>query len=778
MANWSYSDEELRRYFSDRGSRSNPDGWRNRWLTRLAGDSPGKRQAVGALAVIAAVGVLGVFLVLVFFLLIAGDLPDTSQIENPRLQLATVAYTADGVELQRYARQNRSWVDYQDISPAVIHALVATEDHRFYRHWGIDLFRTMAIPYHVLRGDPQGGSTITQQLARNLYNEQIGREVSPARKLKEMVTAVQLERRYSKAEILQMYLNTVEFGQNAFGLDAAARTFFAKTPAELDTLEAAVLVGMQQAITRYNPIRNPESSRQRRNVVLSQMVKNGYLTRAYYDSVKAMPIVTDYRSSEITEGIAPHFAEYVRQFIGEWCQSNGCDPYADGLVVYTTLDSRLQAAAVAAAERQAEGLQAVVDYEWSRSNGYEIGLTTDAYVKQVDYTPFEYFWDSQQETVDSFIRETERFRLLRKDGVSASDAMAQLKADENFADSLRAEKTRLEVGVVSIDPRNGHVKAWVGGRDLSVDWFDHVALAKRQPGSTFKPFVYTAAIDNGYSPYHTLQDTTFTYVDVAGNEWSPGNSGDTGSGEMMTLREGLAQSKNTITSRLILQITPTAVARYARLMGIESKLDEVPALALGVSDVSLLELTSAYSTIAFRGLYNEPLVVTRIEDKHGIVIYEAQHQRATEALSERTAVTMIDMLRAVVREGTGRRLNAQFGLGEWDLAGKTGTTQNNGDGWFVGMYPELVTGAWVGFNDRRVSFRSDWWGQGAHNALLIVGDYLRTVLNDPETGLTKVSFPTPTDYGLPLGPLDPSQEGYDDILQDKDNRREQGRVGW
>ncbi len=778
MANWSYSDEELDRYFTDPQSRKKAGGSRARWIKKLSGDSPKKRQAVAVLGLIGVVLLLGTFAVLIYFLGISSQLPDISQIENPRLQLATVAYTSDGVELQRYARQNRSWVEYEDISPAVVRALVATEDHRFYRHWGIDLFRTMAIPYHVLRGDPQGGSTITQQLARNLYDDQIGKEVSVKRKLKEMATAVQLERRYSKPEIIQMYLNTVEFGHNAFGLDAAARTFFGKHPSKLDTLEAAVLVGMQKAITRYNPILNPEKSRVRRNVVLRQMIKHGLLTEDYYYTVRDSAIVTRYQSSEITEGIAPHFAEYVRQFVGDWCKENGCDPYADGLVVHTTLDSRLQQAAIESTQRQMEGLQAVVDYEWSRSGGYEIGLTTDAYLKKQDYTPFDYFWKSQKETVDAFIRETHRFKRLRQNDVSARDALEQLKANEAFIDSLRTNKTRLEAGMVSIDPRNGQVVTWVGGRDLSLDWFDHVALAKRQPGSTFKPFVYTAAIDNGYSPYHTLRDTTFLYVDALGNEWNPQNSGDPGSGEELTLRDGLAHSKNTITGRLVLQIGPTAVARYARLMGIESPLIEVPALALGVSDVSLLEMTSAYATIADNGLYNEPVVVTRIEDKHGIVIYEAPPQRATEALSEETAVTMIDMLRAVVKEGTARRLNSQFGLGEWDLAGKTGTTQNNGDGWFIGMYPQLVTGAWVGFNDRRVAFRSDWWGQGAHNALLIVGDYLKSVLNDPESGLTKEEFPTPTDYGLPIGPLDPSQEGMVDELEDKDNRREQGRVGW
>ncbi len=789
MSDYDYSDRELSSYFQDPASRKRAaskipknkrtggsDSGRKKGLGGFFSTTK-KRQAFKALGVVALVGLIGLFVLGIYFLTFSSRLPDISEIDNPRFQLATVAYTTDGLELQRYARQNRSWVVYEDIAPIVIQALVSTEDHRFRNHWGIDLVRTFAIPYHVLRGNPQGGSTLSQQLARNLYNDQIGREVTVERKLKEMVTAVQLERRYSKNEIIEMYLNTVEFSNNAFGLDAAARTIFGKSPIELDTLEGATLVGMQKAITRYNPIRNPENSRKRRNVVLGQMIKHNILPASYLDEVREKQVETRFVSSEITAGIAPHASEAVRQWLNKFCKTSGCDPYADGLTVYTTIDSKVQGMAQIALQRQMDGLQAVVDFEWSRAGGYEISHATADYQKRTEYTPFDYFWKTKKELVQSFVRETPRYKRMRKVVQSDSETLTALLDNSAFVDSLKATKTRLEAGLVSIDPNTGHIRSWVGGRDLALDWYDHVALAKRQPGSTFKPFVYTAAIDNGYSPYHMLRDTVFTHIDSAGNEWSPENMGSTGTGDMLTLREGLAQSNNIITGQLVLRITPKATAQYARLMGVESELAEVPALALGVSDVTLLEMTSAFSTLARRGLYNKPTLVTRVEDKYGIVIYEATRAPA-EALSERTAIIMTDMLRGVIKEGTGRRLNSQFGLGAFDLAGKTGTTQNNGDGWFIAMHPELVTGAWVGFNDRRVNFRSDWWGQGAHNALLIVGDFLNQALLGPEPLLTNARFETPTDYDLPTGVLDPTRSDAEKALQDKDNRKEQGKVGW
>ncbi|MDH3692752.1 MAG: transglycosylase domain-containing protein, partial [Gammaproteobacteria bacterium] len=565
MSDWPYSDQELEQYFEDTQSRrsdaaNNQDKKPGRefppWMRKLMGedlDDPRKRQAFRLLSGIFVGGFICFLILAVYFASFAGELPNFEQLDNPSLQLATVAYTADGVELQRYALQNRSWVEYEDISPSVINALVSTEDHRFHQHSGIDVVRTLAIPYHVLRRDPQGGSTITQQLARNLYNDQIGRERTVKRKLKEMITAVQLERRYTKREVIEMYLNTVEFANNAYGIDAAARTFFSKTPSQLDTLEAATLVGLLKALTYYNPIRNPENSQRRRNVVLSQMVKRGVLDNSYYQASKELPVVTNYRSSDITSGLAPYFAEHVRNVGVEWANQNGYDFYVDGLVIYTTLDSKLQLEAEKAVAKRSEELQKVVDFEWSRAGGYAIGSTTEPYVERTGYEPFAHYWKANREYLLSFIRESSHFRQMRRSGLSDRVILDSLEQNVAFMDSLRSEKTRLEAGLVSVDPRTGDVKAWVGGRDLSTDWFDHVSLAKRQPGSTFKPFVYTAAIDNGYSPYHMLRDTTFLWTDGLGNEWSPTNSGDDpGTGELVTLREGLVKSKNTITGQLVL----------------------------------------------------------------------------------------------------------------------------------------------------------------------------------------------------------------------------------
>ncbi len=791
MSEYQYTEDELRRYFADpsrrhgpgsNGSETPPDGWLSR-IRAFVGrrtSSQKQSQAVYALGIIVLLAVAGTLIVGAYLLSLSDDLPSLEQLENPDFQLATVAYTADGIELQRYARQNRSWAHYENISPSVVDALVSTEDHRFRNHWGIDIIRTLAIPYHVLRGDPQGGSTLSQQLARNLYNEEIGREVTVPRKLKEMVTAVQLERRYTKREIIEMYLNTVAFGNNAFGIDAASRTFFGKAPADLDVLEGATLVGMLQAITRYNPVRNPENARRRRNVVLSQMVKRDTITREYYEAHREDSVKTNYQSSEITQGLAPYFAEYVRNWTTDWGRENGFDIYADGLVVYTTLDSRLQELAQKSVARYMQPLQKVVDYEWSRASGYELSTGLEAYESAKDYKPFEYYWKSNPSTVDSFVRETERYRKLRRNGQERDEAVATLRRNEAFMDSLQLAKTRLETGVVSIEPRTGFVKAWVGGRDLATDWFDHVAIAKRQPGSTFKPFVYTAAIDNGYSPLHELKDTTFTHVDGLGNVWNPGNSrlDSTGSGQYYTLREGLARSKNTVTGRLVLLVSPREVAFYARRMGIQSRLEEVPSIALGTSDVTLLELTSSYSTLASGGEYHEPTVVTRIEDRYGNVLYEAV-PKPQMAISQETAYTVLDMMRDVIRYGTGVRIRGQFGLGAFDLAGKTGTTQNNADGWFVAMHPELVTGAWVGFNDRRIAFRSDWWGQGAHNALFIVGDFLQNALMGDDPQLSNARFPTPADLGLSIGATGAiGEDGDENDLNRKDQRRERGRVGW
>ena len=786
MSKVQYTEEELNRYFSDPTSRHADGNGRSgrrpgherpkkglRGFFHRKFDDERKAQAAFVLSLITGAGVAVVLIIGIWSLFLIDDLPTFEQLDNPSLQLATVAYTADNKELARYAFQNRSWVTYDEISPHAINALVATEDRRFFDHWGIDLPGIMvAASEAITKFDVRGASTISQQLARNLYNQDIGFDVSISRKLKEMITAVHLERRYTKREIIEMYLNTVSFNENAFGIEAAAQTFFSKPAIDLSPLEAASLVGMLQATTYYNPHRNPQNNQRRRNIVLSLMVSNGTLSPDYYDEHSDDPVEVEYNpSAEITASLAPYFAEQVRLWMREWASENDYGLYADGLRVYTTLDSRIQELAAASVEENMDGLQKVVDYEWS-ARGISTATNLEAYEERSGYEPFEYFWNSKQSLVNSFIRETDRFRSLRRTGVSSDDAVDQLRGNEAFMDSLKAQKTRLEGALVSIDPHSGYVKAWVGGRSLATDWYDHVATAARQPGSTFKPFVYTAAIDNGWSPYYRLPDSTYTYrVPGTGQVWTPGNFGDQSTGEMITLRDALALSKNTVTARVITQlVNPSQVAFYARRMGIESPLDEVPALALGTSDVTLLEMTSAYGTLASGGLHYDPVMVTRIEDRFGNVLYE--HQPAPEeALSEETAYTVVDMMRGTVQYGTAVRLRGQYGLGNYDLAAKTGTTQNAADGWFIMMHPELVTGAWVGFNDRRVTFRSTFWGQGAHNALFLAGDFFQRLTRADEVAISAESrFPRPAEFDVDYDLPDPDERRREDS--------EDRRVGW
>ena len=794
MGNWTYTEEELKDYFhGSRGGRrsaSSPENAngsrRSRPRTGAAGffhrrfKDPEKAQAALYVSGITAVLLLFTAIFGIYFLTVSDDLPSFAQLDNPDVVHATVAYTADNVELARYFSQNRSWVSFEQISPHVVNALIATEDHRFYDHWGIDLYGVAAAGFDaVFRFDLRGASTITQQLARNLYNEQIGREVNLERKLKEMVTAVQIERRYTKREIVEMYLNTVEFVYQAFGIEAAAQTFFNKSARELDVAESATLVGMLQNPSRYNPVRREVSTRSRRNEVLWKMVKNNFISRDLYVTVREQPIELDFKSAEITESIAPYFAMEVQEWLKRWSQESGVNFYREGLIVHTTLDSRLQELAQQAVDEQMTGLQAVVDYEWSRGSGGARWNETDPYLTVSDYEPFSYFWRTKRREVDRFISGTERFRSLRESGMSQNDAVARLREDQAFMDSLKYEKTRLQAGMVSIDPRNGYVKAWVGGRDLKTEWYDHVTKAARQPGSTFKPFVYAAAVDNNYSPRYMLPDTSYTYVDPVTNQvWRPRNFGSGSGVGMMSLEEALATSNNHVTARVITQlVTPQQVVQYARAMGIKSRLDPVPALGLGTSDVTLLELTAAYSTFANGGLAYEPTLVTRIEDRRGNVLFEA-NPAPEEALSQETAYTIVDMLRSAVGPGgTASRVNWKFGLHEYDLAAKTGTTQQAADTWFMMMHPELVTGAWVGFNERAITFRDTFWGQGAHTALLLVADFFSRASKSREIGLTKERFPTPRyfdHYGTdpPFAPvLGPDGEAEPEA-------RDRERVGW
>ena len=653
--------------------------------------------------------------------------PAISDLRAAKTDRPAIVMSADGVELTRFMRFNREWKKLDAISPHVIDALIATEDHRFYSHPGIDMRRIASAAFYTLGGDAQGGSTLTQQLARNLFPQEIGRAPTLTRKLKEIITAFKLEYAYSKREILETYLNTVPFLYNAYGIEMASRTYFGKRANALNLLESATLVGMLKGTAYYNPVRNPERSLERRNVVLAQMVKHGKLSQRQYETLKKKPISVKLRRQPPIKSLAPHFTEQVRRRVIQWADENDYNVYADGLVIHTTLSAPLQRLAQQAVARQGAALQAVADVEWGMPSVRLISTRADSYrYLRNRVEPFRYLWQSQPELLTTMLRESPEYRDMIEAGVPGEQALLALRGNAQFIAQLKAAKTRLEAGFVAIDPATGQVKAWVGGRDFERDGFDHVIDARRQPGSTFKPFVYAAALQKGIRPEDRFRDEVVEFR-LKGNEvWRPQDDHPP-SGRLLSVRDGLVYSKNTITAQLISKVGASRVANVAQALGVNrSELTEVPSLGLGTSPVSLLEMVSAYASIANGGMYHEPIWVTRIEDREGSVLAEFA-QRDKDAMSEDTAIELIDMMRGVVNQGTGSAIRTTYGI-DADVAGKTGTTQNNTDGWFILMHPTLVAGAWVGFNDGRIAFRSNYWGQGAHNALSIVGDFYRRLL--------------------------------------------------
>jgi penicillin-binding protein 1A len=595
-------------------------------------------------------------LLLLYVLVLIPFTPGIADLRKAKSEVPAVVMSADGVVLAEFKRINRQWVPLKKISPHVVNALIATEDHRFYQHRGIDVRRTGAAVLSTLQGNRQGGSTITQQLARNLYPEEIGRAFSVTRKIKEAITALKIESVYTKDEILETYLNTVPFLYNAFGIEMAARTYFDKSANALDVLESATLIGMLKGTSAYNPVTNPERAVARRNVVLAQMARHGKLDSHRLEALQGRPLLLDFERQTEPLGHAPHVAQLVRKWLIEWADRNGYNIYADGLVVRTTISSRHQKAANLAVARNTARLQSLADTQRKRGQ----------------------------------------------------------------------ERQVLQAGFLAMDPRNGHIKAWVGSRDFAQEQFDHVSQARRQPGSTFKPFVYGAAFVQGYHPSSTLIDQVVDYRSPGGEVWTP-SDGAPPSGQPMSLRDGLVYSKNTITAQLMQQVGPARVGQLAQAMGVRhSKLDLVPSLALGTSPVTLREMVAAYGTIANSGIYTEPLLVIRVEDRQGRTLEGFVSTQPEQALPRASALTLVNVMRGVVDEGTGVAIRTRYGI-QADVAGKTGTTQENTDGWFILMHPQLVAGAWVGFNDNSIAM-GEQWGQGARSALPIVGDYFQQSL--------------------------------------------------
>ena len=589
-------------------------------------------------------------LILLYTLVLIPFTPSISDLRKAKIAKPSVVMSADGQELAIFKRANRDWVKLADISPNVVAALIATEDHRFYEHHGMDMKRTFSAVLNTLSGKKQGGSTITQQLARNLYPEDIGRAPTLTRKLKEAITAFKIEAIYTKNEILETYLNTVPFLYNAFGIEMAARTYFDKSADKLDVLESATLIGMLKGTSYYNPVQNPERSLKRRNLVLAQMAKHGKLDPARLEALNKRPLRLDFERQVEPLGPAPHVAQYLRKWLVGWADSKGFNIHADGLRVRTTLDANIQKLANQAVSRQLAQLQKLAD--------------------------------------------------------------RQRKA--------KGDPPVLQAGFLAMDPRSGGIRAWVGSRDFAQEQFDHVIQARRQPGSTFKPFVYGAAFMQGLSPEFTFIDQPVAITSGGGDVWSP--SDDTPPTYQPTsLRDGLVYSKNTITAQLVQKIGPDSVGALAQALGVrQSKLDLVPSLALGTSPVTLLEMVTAYGTIANGGAYQMPFLVARVEDRQGNLLEAfAPVRESALAMPRATSLVLVDAMRGVIDQGTGSAIRQRYGI-QADVAGKTGTTQDNTDGWFIMMNPQLVAGARVGFNDNSDTMGS--WGQGARSALPIVGD--------------------------------------------------------
>lgn len=710
----------------------------------------------------------------VFYLFQA--LPSLQELENPRTAVASEVLSRDGAVLDRYYIENRTYVPIENISPNIINALIATEDHRFFSHWGVDTQRLIGLPYYWIQGRMQGGSTISQQLARNLYRD-IGFEVSVTRKLREMITAVQIEQNYTKKEIIEMYLNTVQFSNSTFGIESASRTHFAKSASDLTVTEAATLIGMLKAVTAYNPRLYPERSHMRRNVVLLQMNRRGFITDQEFQTLRSEEIVLDYQPPSRSGRESRYFGEYVRQQVMEWTEKNGYDLYSDGLTIHTTIDSRLQRHAENAVTEKLDSLQVIFEQEWTSSGG--------GYMDKL--------WKQHPSFFLSFVRETDRY----KNGFSKfntdreSVVFDSLFADEAYVDSVKRAKTRLQAGFVAVDPTNGSVLAWVGGADYGNRQYDHVYQSRRQAGSTFKPFVYSVAIDNGYMPYHTFSKYPSSFINRAGDRWNPKDPTVPAGPEMVPLREALARSLNNVTVRLLPEIAgnpgtnrleeldPAArrIKEMASNFGIDMSLTPAyPSIALGTAEVSLLELVSAYTTFANAGVHIEPIAITRIEDKEGNILVDYFPEYSPEVISPETAYIMLDMMRGVIRggdgyNGTGVRLRNVYNV-QQDVAGKTGTTQNSADNWFVAMMPHIVMGAWVGGEDRRIRFPTDLdysIGQGARSALPIVGTFINKVTNDPDAPWSYDSFTPPPGFVMPEAP-----ESQEESLRDA--RR--GRIGW
>ena len=739
--------------------------------------------------------------VITLFVLISkeklGPMPSFDELENPEYYLAAEVYSEDGVLLGKISIENLTWTEYKDFSPYLIDALIATEDIRYKRHSGIDMRGLCrAVIRTILLGQSTGGgSTITQQLAKQLYPRDTARTSALMRKVKlgvfkfkEWQTAVKLERSYTKEEIITMYLNKFNFSYNAIGIRSAARVYFNTTPDSLNIQQSAVLIGMLKASTKYNPVRNYDLMLQRRNVVISQMAKYGYLTSSVADSVKKLPIEVDFKVEDHNTGLATYLRQYITNTMRKpepdrdkyvqqssyedalwewennplygWCNKNkkpdgtSYDVYKDGLKIYTTINSRMQKFAE---EAMAEHLSKEVQPEfYKRAKGFKNPPYSDDLTrKEVD------------EIMMSSVERTDRYSSMRRAGVPEDSIMLAFntpvkmrvfswKGDRDTTmtplDSLRYYKFFIRSSFLVEDPHNGYVKVYVGGPDFRYFKYDAVTQQKKQVGSTIKPFLYTIAMQNGYSPCYEVEDIPRSF-DLPGDTipYTPRSSGPKEfHGKMVTLAWGLAHSENYISAWLMQQFKPTAVTDLMHKMGVRSFIDPVISIFLGTSDIKLEEMVGAYGTFANKGVYTRPMYVTRIEDKNGITISRFT-PKIEEVLREDQAYLMLNLLQGVIKTGTGGRIRREpYNLLN-QIGGKTGTTQNHSNGWFMGVTPNLVGGVWSGWEDQAIHFETLDEGQGANMALPIMAIFLKKVYADPQFGIMEADeFERPVDFNWEL----------------------------
>lgn len=702
------------------------------------------------------------------FLWLFGKSPGFSQIKNPQTNEASEIYSADGVLIGKYFNQNRTPVKYEDVNPIFWKTLIDTEDERFYKHFGIDLTGMLAAAKDmIVHHDARGASTITQQLAKNMfrvrtqYSTGLLGHIPGIRMLimksKEWIIATKLELLYDKKDILTMYANTVDFSSNAYGIKTACKTYFGITPAEMTAEQAAVLVGMLKATTAYNPISNPKNSLKRRNIVLHNMLEHNDLTRSEYDSITQIPIKLNFSVESNYDGQAQYFREAVADELKDWCDENGYDLYTSGLKIYTTIDTRMQKYAEEAATKQMRQVQRNFDSHWSgqepwRDENKQVipDFIENIAKRQPVYKALQMKYDGNTDSIDYYLNKPHTVKLFDYENGFIEKEMSTM-------DSIRYMVRFMHCSFLAMEPQTGEVKAWVGDLDFKSWKYDKVT-AMRQPGSTFKLFVYTEAMNQGLTPCDKRRDE-YIRMEVYDSKkhettiWTPTNADGRFSGDSIPLRSAFARSINSIAVRLGQEMGIKNIINTAHKMGIKSQLDEAPSLALGASDVNLLEMVNAYCTVANNGKHIAPILVTKITDRDGREIYKAQHEEK-QAIPYKSAFFMQQLLMGGMREpgGTSQSLWGYIGSApDTDFGGKTGTTNNHSDAWFMCVSPKLVAGAWVGGEYRSIHFRTGALGQGSRTALPICGYFMQSVMSDPTYAKYHGKFRSPDDVDIKYG---------------------------